>query len=469
MDISESGLTFKMQLYSLTGVPPERQKILVKGGQLKDDTDLSTLNIKPNHPFMLLGSAEELPKPPVVKPLFAEDMTDQQMAQSTNSPNGLINVGNTCYANATLQALKTVPELTDALSSYNTPQAGLGLEPDLTGSLRDLYKKMGGTTSAYYPLAFINILRQAFPQFDERGNDGLYKQQDAEEAWSQILASMRGKLKTEAHDQFVEKYFGGEFETTLKCNETNEPAQIGKEKLLKLNCHISITTNFLRDGLLSGLEEKIEKFNDSLGRNAEYTLTKRITRLPKYLTVHYMRFFWRRDTQKKSKILRKVQFPFNYDATELCSEDLKKKLFPARDKFRELEKEKEELQRSAKRAKHRQEEDGDRSLSDGATISDEKLKQFNQQINELVDPELAKDTGCNVLGLYQLAAVVTHQGASADAGHYQCFAKNDQEEGKWWRFNDDKVSIVDDARIETLAGGGESDSALILLYRMESL
>lgn len=30
LDLEESGLTFKMQLYSLTGVPPERQKILTK-------------------------------------------------------------------------------------------------------------------------------------------------------------------------------------------------------------------------------------------------------------------------------------------------------------------------------------------------------------------------------------------------------------------------------------------------------
>lgn len=43
LDPTSTGETFKFQLYSLTGVEPDRQKILVKGGQLKDDTDLSTL------------------------------------------------------------------------------------------------------------------------------------------------------------------------------------------------------------------------------------------------------------------------------------------------------------------------------------------------------------------------------------------------------------------------------------------
>uniref|UniRef100_A0A060TD12 Ubiquitin carboxyl-terminal hydrolase n=1 Tax=Blastobotrys adeninivorans TaxID=409370 RepID=A0A060TD12_BLAAD len=453
-----------MQLYSLTGVPPERQKVLVKGGQLKDDTDVKTLNFKPNQSIMMLGTAGELPKEPAVKPQFAEDMSDQQLAQVQQYPNGLINTGNTCYLNSTIQALRQVPELEQELKRYNGSM-------DVASGLRDLYRGMSSSTDAYLPIAFINTIRQRFPQFAERGNDGHFKQQDAEEAWSQILHAVGANLKDpQGSSSFVDKYFGGTFKTTLRNDETDaEPEKTGEESFVKLNCFISKDTNFLRDGLMEGLSEKIEKRSDVLDRNAQYTLTKKVDRLPKYLTVHFVRFFWKRDVGKKSKILRKVTFPMNYDATELCTPELRDKLVPAREKYREVEKEKVELQRAAKRAKF-QELEGELSkdVNKEGQISESKKTEFQKQLAESVDPALREDPSVNSTGLYELIAVVTHAGASADSGHYQTYAKNDKEEGKWWRYNDDKVSLVGEDKVEALAGGGESDSALLLLYRAVS-
>ena len=85
----------------------------------------------------------------------------------------------------------------------------------------------------------------------------------------------------------------------------------------------------------------------------------------------------------------------------------------------------------------------------------------------LIDPELTKDEGANKSGLYELRGVVTHQGASADSGHYTSYVKKrggvdsktgqmKEEDGKWWWFNDDKVSEVEAEKIETLSGGGSS-------------
>ena len=85
IDTTEPGSTFKFQIFSLTGVPPERQKVVIKGGQLKDDQDMSLLPLKPGHSFMLLGSAEQGFKPPEKKTVFLEDMTAAEMAKSVTS------------------------------------------------------------------------------------------------------------------------------------------------------------------------------------------------------------------------------------------------------------------------------------------------------------------------------------------------------------------------------------------------
>ena len=65
VDTELPGLIFKNQLYSLTGVPPDRQKVMIKGGLLKDDTDLSKLNFKPNQRLIMMGTADKVgPRPP---------------------------------------------------------------------------------------------------------------------------------------------------------------------------------------------------------------------------------------------------------------------------------------------------------------------------------------------------------------------------------------------------------------------
>lgn len=99
-----------------------------------------------------------------------------------------------------------------------------------------------------------------------------------------------------------------------------------------------------------------------------------------------------------------------------------------------------------------------------------------KELNALIDPALRNDDGANQSGLYELRGVVTHQGGSADSGHYTSYVKKTapvdpktgkkgEEDGNWWWFNDDKVTEVPAEKIETLAGGGESHSALILLYK----
>ena len=104
------------------------------------------------------------------------------------------------------------------------------------------------------------------------------------------------------------------------------------------------------------------------------------------------------------------------------------------------------------------------------------LRHAKQELLSLVDQDLAKDEGANQSGIYELRGVITHQGSSADSGHYTAYVKKTgikdpktgkigEEDGLWWWFNDDRVSEVAEDKITALSGGGESHSALILLYK----
>lgn len=79
-----------------------------------------------------------------------------------------------------------------------------------------------------------------------------------------------------------------------------------------------------------------------------------------------------------------------------------------------------------------------------------------------MDPTLANDVGANVSGIYDLVAVLTHAGRTADAGHYMAWVKKDGSDDDWWKFDDDKVAPVKKDEIEKLDGGGDWHSGASL-------
>jgi len=193
-----------------------------------------------------------------------------------------------------------------------------------------------------------------------------------------------------------------------------------------------------------------------------------------------VRFYWRRDISKKAKIMRKVKFPFDFDATELATPELAKRLQPVQGRIREIEKERDERRKVRRKTK---------DSADGSVKKDETEKELaarkaeEEELQKLVDTDLKADVGASLTGLYELVALVTHKGASADSGHYIGWVRkdavsrtvsdnvDDQEADRevWYKFDDDKVSTVDKDKISQLDGGGEDSTAYILLYRTKRL
>ncbi|ORE09033.1 cysteine proteinase [Rhizopus microsporus var. microsporus] len=454
LDTDESPELFKTQIYSQTGVPPERQKIM-------DTTDLNQLGLKDGHTFMMMGTAGELPKPPPKPVQFLEDMTDAEVMEALDIPPGLENLGNTCYMNATLQCLRVMPELQQSLEKYQGGLSGVDNRGNLVASLRDLFTNLSKASDGFPPLVFWQMLRQAFPQFSQTGQGGIPMQQDAEECWSEIISVLRAKLPKQEEDKnFIERYMTGELKTVTKCAESSEEEEtVSTDAFNKLSCHISINTNYMISGIMESMTEEIEKHSPTLNRTAKYQRRSLVSRLPQYLPVQFIRFFWKPQEQVRAKILRKVKFPLEFDATELCTPELQNKFSKAKLKMKEVEDKKIQKQREEKRRKL----DGE----DGPSSMDVSTEEEKVDWKEYLDPDLVKDVGCNPTGQYELCAVLTHVGRSADSGHYIAWVKKDTNE--WYKFDDDKVSVLQDAEIERLDGGGDWHTAYIVLYRAKKL
>ncbi|PWN92273.1 cysteine proteinase [Acaromyces ingoldii] len=532
LDPSQPATAFKQAIYERTGVPIDRQKVMVKGGMLKDEMDLAKIGARSGQTFMVIGSAGELPKAPTGPVTFLEDMTESQIAQATRAKAGLTNLGNTCYLNSTLQVLRCIPELQVALNAFEGSMGSIDSEANITASLRNLFKSMGETSDAFPPYAFLTILRQVAPQFAEQVQGGHgFAQQDAQEAWARIVMALHASLKglsppsasnqagsTEAGGRFVDQYLTGRMSIRRSCLEApDEEPTITEEPFTLLQCNISVQTNEMMTGILDSLNQQIQKDSPTLGRMAKYSETRRIDRLPAYLTAHFVRFYWRRDINKKTKIMRKVKFPFDLDVTPFLSEELQKKIGPANEKVKMIEKERDERAKIRRKIKARREEalqgdtvkpseqvglatatsggsDAPRPAADMAaaaagaalTHSEEvKLREEEQrQALEAIDPDLRGDVGANTNGLYELVGIVTHKGAAAEAGHYISWVRKEDDatdeaggratldkppQQEWYKFDDEKVSVVPREKIMTLDGGGEDSVAYILLYRSKRI
>lgn len=477
MNTDELPILFKAQLFALTGVQPDRQKVMFKGKIVSDDswqgfslkevsglmnnvlrfTIFWLLSLFPQGAqLLMMGAADEIPQAPKDKVTFMEDMSESELATALDLPCGLTNLGNTCYLNATVQCLRTVPELRDALAKFTghlTLSEHEGPQ-NLTVALRDLLVTME-TQSTVVPVIMVQVLHLIFPRFAEKSEQGGFMQQDANECWTELLRVLQSKLPplpptsgsvcAGSVSSFVDQFFGGRYKVAMKNTECEDEAvSYSSEDFLQLSCFISQETRFMQSGIKSSLEEKITKHSPKLGTDAIYLKTCKIDRLPAYLAIQFVRFRYKEKASTNAKILKDIKFTINLDVFELCTPELQEKLTPMRQLF------KEEEDRRALLSTKDKSKSGTKPPTTGNTAPENVTSESSSKKQPF---SFSEDYGSNNSGFYTLQAVLTHLGRSSSSGHYVGWIKGKNNE--WFKCDDENVSLVTEEEILKLSGGGK--------------
>ena len=431
----------KIVVSKQSNVLPGEQKLIYKSKVLKDDNDLSKIPSKAT--ISMLGAASTTSLAPKPNVTFIEDLTPEQKLQILREKGeevvfGLVNLGNTCYLNSTVQCLGRVPELRKALKEL---AQSAQTKPDdmaymLAYSLGVTYNSLDKASDAVSPDLLVAVIRKLNPLFADNDN-GHFKQQDADECVSLILNSVKKYLPNKEvgekySDNLIEELFGIKMQIQLKNIEVATEVKKKEETVYKLICYIDSNTIELVEGLKKSLKENIDLYSDALARNTVFEKDQYVNRLPPYVTVQFMRFFWKQANELtgakagKAKILKSVLFSKTIDLYDMCTDETK------------------EL------------------LNLGRKIE---AKMFKDDKNFKVE-NVVKKEGQEMIptGKYQLISVITHQGRSSESGHYIGWVH--KKDDKWLKYDDDTVTMVTTTDILELKGGGDWHMAYICFFKM---
>ncbi|KAF7457439.1 Ubiquitin carboxyl-terminal hydrolase family protein [Cryptosporidium felis] len=420
-------------------------------GVLRDGMDLNKLGLRSGAKIVLVGTPEggEL-KVPTEKTIFFEDLTSDERAKILQEkqidplPVGLENLGNTCYLNSIIHMLRSIPSFLQILrrsqlNSTNRNELAPTNSIKFINSFRELMDKMDGSIESVSPVECVGFFRRQFPQYNTTSGVGplaIYQQQDAEEVLGSLLTLFKSELNgKDDEDQTIGDIFRFRMRTKFKNTAVECDEEVKMEEHYKLLCHMGTQldpVDFLTQGIKVSMDETVEKKSPDTGVDSIYKKTSEIDSLPPYLLVHLVRFEWKKSSEiarteaTRAKVCRKIEFSKNLDIYEFCSEELRK------------------------------------ILNIGRDLSEKMKNQPKECKEQNIDSGLFTDFPT---GEYELECIITHQGRTADSGHYVAWRYSESDREYIIKFDDEKVSKM--KAKDTDLSGGRSDYhiAVILLYK----
>jgi ubiquitin C-terminal hydrolase len=351
-----------------------------------------------------------------------------------NTPNGLVNLGVTCYMNSYLQTifhLKKFRYFVNRLDNEQSPAS-------FVFSLQSLFYKLEKMrNSSPSPQHLVSSFGWNVQQ--------IFTQQDVQEFSFMFLDAIEKKCQKFGMEELINKeLFQGISESFIKCKDIEYESK-REEVFADVQLAIKDTKN---------LEEAIENYlaiEELIGDNA-YDTEKfgkrdaikgvRFKKLPKVLIFHLSRFEYDYRFDENMKVLTEFVYPEYIDMDPYVGE-------------RQLEKvrRKSSVIPDINELSQNRLENGISIINGNGNINGNGHCHVFQEedLRFQSEPPTLSQVNNSENG-YILFGVFVHFGQNAYSGHYEVYLKIDDQ---WYEFNDDAVQKVDFEEVKRQSFGGK--------------